>query len=249
LIDFHNNLVSNVERKKFSFNFVDRCELDSYEDEDGKRYYVVPSQTDTYIYKSVTTIIDEHSDKTWLKRWKDRVGDAEADAITRQAKQRGTAIHDMVEAYFMGEDYWEGHGTINVIDFNRVVPLLNRYVSNIYGVELPLHNHRLRTAGRTDLVCQWDGVNSIVDFKTSKKEKLQEQLTSYFIQTACYALMFQELYHLTIPQIVVIILVDHESSPSVFVENVNDWVGRVEEMFIGDQREGISTGVDVYNDI
>jgi hypothetical protein len=231
LIDFRENLVRDIDRKFFTFNFVDRCELDSYE-EDGKRFYIVPDPIESHIYKSVTTIIGEHADKTWLKEWKDRVGEDEADAIMQRAKHRGVAIHDMAEAYFMGEEYWQGHGTINIMDFNRVIPLLNQNVSSIYGVELPLFSHRLRTAGRADLVCQWEYVNSVVDFKTARQEKFKEQIIDYFIQSACYAIMFQELYHLTTPQIVVIMLIDHEPEPQVFIEKTEDWASKVEEMFI-----------------
>ncbi len=231
LINYLDNLVRNVERKQFNFQFVDRYELDSFE-EDGKRYYDVPQNGVRQLYKSVTTVIGEHTDKTWLNEWKKRVGEAAVEEVTRRACKRGTAIHDMAEGYFMGEEYWEGHSTFNIIDFNRLVPIINSGVDTIYGCELPLFSHRLRTAGRADLACQWNNINSIVDFKTSQWGKQKEEITDYFIQSACYAMMFEELYRLTIPQIVIIMLADDEPMPLVFVDNTEDWSDVVEEMFL-----------------
>jgi hypothetical protein len=227
MFDYRDNLVRNVDRKFFTFNLVPRTEY-SVPLPPDPRWPQIPGRT---LYKSVTTIINEKADKTYLNEWRERIGDKAADEIAARARYRGQVIHDMAEAYLMGQEYWRGHGTINILDFNRVVPLLNANVSNIYGIELPLYSHRLRTAGRTDVVCQWQACNSIVDFKTARKEKLEEQIQDYFIQTTTYALMFQEIYSIDIPQICVIILVDHESTPRVFVKDKDEFIPKVEEYF------------------
>lgn len=220
---------------------VTRHELQAIE-EDGKRFYLVAEETDDpfhpiiHEYKSVTTIIGEKSDKTWLKEWRDRVGEAEADTILARAQVRGTAIHDMAEKFLKNDlEYTKGHGTINVMDFLRVVPLLQKKVSHIYGQELPLFSHKLKTAGKADLVCWWDGEPAIVDFKTSRNIKLKGQIENYCIQTACYAKMFTERYNIHIDNIVIILMVDHEDKPVVFEDFVfPSWNKKVLEYF-GDE--------------
>ena len=233
MFDHKLNLCRNVERKFWKAPTLPRFELESYERE-GKRYYKVPSETGYCLYRSVTTIIAEKSDKSWYPKWVDRVGQEEADRITNIAARRGNSIHEMAEAYLKNKDYWYNQATINIVGFSSIVPLLNKNLGKIYGLELPLYSHRLKTAGRTDLVCEWNGTNSIVDFKTSRREKLKEQITNYFIQSTCYAMMVEERYGLIIPQICVIILENAAIEPKVFIEKTDDWKSKVEEIFIGE---------------
>lgn len=236
MINPSENLVRNVEKKKFDFALVNRVELESYE-EDGKRFYLMPHDMTPgwdAIYKSVTTIIGEKSDKTWYPKWVDRVGQEEADRITAIACRRGSAIHDMAEKYILGEEYWKDHGTINVLDFNKLVPILNKHVDHIYGQEIPLYSHTLKTAGRADLACWWDGYPAIVDFKTTRCawEKPQDQIDAYMIQAACYARMFQERYDYYMDKIVVLLLVDHEEKPVVYEDSVYPyWYEKTVEYF------------------
>ena len=240
MMDFQNNLVRNVAKKKFDFALVEKLYLlDVYID--GKRYYnvpnpdYVPEKNNILLYKSVTTIIDEKSDKSWYPEWVERVGQEEADAVTNISARRGQSIHNMAEHYIRGEDYWKEQGTINVMDFNKLVPILNNHVDHIYGQELPLYSHKLKTAGRTDLACWWDQYPAIVDFKTARRDKLEEQIDAYMIQAACYAKMFQERYAIHMDKIVILLLVDHEDEPRVFEDNVYPhWNDKVKEYFIGE---------------
>jgi genome maintenance exonuclease 1 len=88
----------------------------------------------------------------------------------------------------------------------------------------------LKTAGRTDLLAGWQGVNSIIDFKTSKRPKKEQYIENYFIQATCYSLMAEERTALKFPQIVIVIAVDHED-PQIFVRNRGQYVDRVLEIF------------------
>jgi len=209
-------------------------ELTSYE-RNGKRYYTVPAvESDwSHTYKSVTTIISEKSDKSWIADWHARVGEKEANAIVEQAKRRGTAVHDMAEKLLKNDpDYWKGHGAINIADFNRIIPLLQKNITHIYGQELALYSHTLKTAGRTDVACWWNNYPAIVDFKTARKTKLKEQITDYFVQSSVYAMMFQERYNIYMDKIVVIILVDNEDEPVVYEDNVYPkWSEKVHKIF------------------
>lgn len=195
---------------------------------DGNRYYELPDGSKV---KSVTTIIGEASDKSALEKWKKRVGEAEAQKISTQAANRGTALHAICESYMLNQDTPKDSMPINVEAFRQLKPLLDKNIGKVFGVESPLYSKTLQTAGRTDCVAEWNGVPSIIDFKTSKKPKKEEWIENYFIQTTTYALMFEERTGLKIPQIVVMIYVDHED-PQIFIKRAKDYYGRVRDIFI-----------------
>lgn len=194
----------------------------------GKRHYELP---DGSLVQSVTTILDRALDKTALFEWKARVGDVEAQKITTQAANRGTAIHNICEAYLLNkEEYPPNSMPTNIDSFKQIKPYLDANINKIYGIEAPLYSYRLKTAGRTDCIAEWNGIPSIIDFKTSRKLKKEEWIESYFIQATTYSLMAEELTNLTIPQIVIIIAVDNEE-PQLFVKNKSQYVNRVNEIF------------------
>ena len=57
---------------------------------------------------------------------------------------------------------------------NNLKPSLNR-IGKIFAQESPLYSKHLGVAGRVDCVGEFDGVPSIIDFKTSKKIKKKEK--------------------------------------------------------------------------
>jgi genome maintenance exonuclease 1 len=106
----------------------------------------------------------------------------------------------------------------------------DKHVDNILGIELPLYSTVLKTAGRCDLIAEFDGVPSIIDFKTSRRLKKEEWIESYFLQTTVYSMMFEYMYKIEIPQIAILIAVDHEE-PQLFVKDRGEYVNRVIEIF------------------
>ena len=49
---------------------------------------------------SVTTILSKtKKDSEGLKRWRDRVGEAEAQRIMKEAADRGSQMHELIERY------------------------------------------------------------------------------------------------------------------------------------------------------
>jgi genome maintenance exonuclease 1 len=215
--------------KKFKHNFVPFVEL-STETIDGKRHYVLPDGTTKL--KSVTTIISEKSDKTALYEWRKRVGDEEANRISTQAARRGTSIHKIAERYVLNEEnIYRDEMPINVETFKSIQNILDDHVDNILGVELPLYSKALKCAGRTDLVAEYDGVLSIIDFKTSRKPKKLEWIENYLLQSTVYSMMFEWTYKFSVPQFVIIIAVDDEKTPQTFVMERSKYVERVLEIF------------------
>lgn len=214
-------------RKIFKHSFVPEITL-TEEYIGGKRYYVLP---DGDKFRSVTTVISDKSDKTHLIEWKKRVGEEEAKKITTQAARRGTAVHSIAERYVLNEeDYIRDAMPSGLDSFNSLKELLDKHVDNILGIELPLCSRVLNTAGRTDLIAEFDGVPSVVDYKTSRKTKREDWIENYFIQSTCYGLMFEWIYKIKIPQIAIMIAVDNEP-PQLFVKNKCDYIDRVFEVF------------------
>jgi len=110
---------------------------------------------------------------------------------------------------------------------NNLKPSLNR-IGKIFAQESPLYSRHLGVAGRVDCVGEFDSVPSIIDFKTSKKIKKKEWISSYFMQAAAYAIMWEERTGMPITNLVIIMDVDNES-PCVFVEHRDNWTEKLFE--------------------
>lgn len=211
--------------KEFLHNFVDLPDLETTSI-DGKRHYITPEGT----FPSVTTVLSERLPNASLEAWKKRVGEEEAKKISTQAANRGTAIHAICENYLLNKEYKRGVMPVNLDTFSRIKPHLDLNVGTIYGIEIPLWSAQLKTAGRCDLLAGWKGINSVIDFKTSKKPKTEDHIQSYFLQATCYSLMAEERTGLKIPQIVIMIAVDNEDT-QIFVKDRDQYVSAVKTVF------------------
>lgn len=191
------------------------------------RFYSTPEGN---VYPSVTTVLSAGGDNSWLDDWKERVGEEEVRKVSGQATRRGTAVHELAERYMLNDPlYTKGHMPANIASFNYIKPFLDKHIGLIAGLELPLYSDTLRTAGRTDCIAKFDKIWSVVDFKTSKRAKAKEDISSYFMQAACYSRMFFERTGLTIPQIVIIMTVD-DSEPLLFIEKAKDHIDKFVEL-------------------
>ena len=178
------------------------------------RFYYPPTGEK---YPSVTTVLAVQ-DKSGLDEWKTRVGEEEAKKIGFRATTRGTEVHLIAEEYIDNKvDYTKGKMPINVAMFNQIKSLLDNNLDNIWFQEAPLYSHFIRVAGRVDLIAEWQGKLSIIDFKTSRKLKKQEWIKGYFMQESFYAVAFEERVGKPISQLVTVVMTD-ENIPQVFVE-------------------------------
>lgn len=192
----------------------------------GIRFYETPQGN---MYHSVTTILSHMLSKEALIAWRERVGNEEADRILKFASKRGTDVHSMCENYLY--NYINGK-TINeeeippeVLDpFQKIKRVIDKNVKIVNNVEFVGYSDKLRTAGTCDVLCHFDGVPSVVDFKTSMKYKREDWIDKYFYQVTTYALMLYELKGLVIPQIVIIIGTDGVNNAQVFVKNTKDYI-------------------------
>jgi len=221
-------MITTNRHKGFLHNPVYLPDLET-EYVDGKRYYKTPAGN----LPSVTTVLGQKLKNPGLEAWKARVGEEEAKRVSTQAAGRGSAVHLLCEKYLSNDpDYKRGAMPFNLVTFSSIKKHLDLCIGTVYGIEVPLWSKRLGTAGRCDLLAGWLGVNSVIDFKTSKRKKEEEDIQSYFLQATAYSMMAEELTEHKFPQIVVAIAVDHEDA-QVFVKNRDDYVDRVLEIFAG----------------
>lgn len=192
-------------------------ELQSVTAPDGSRYYVTP---DGDKFPSVTTVVGAQK-KEKILEWRRKVGEEQANKVSRLATSRGTNVHTLCERYLNNEDM--GVTMPDALEmFRSIKPLLNR-IDNIHYQEVALWSKKMKLAGRVDCIGEFDGVLSSIDFKTSKRSKTEEEIQDYFWQTAAYAIMYEELVGIPINQLVVIMAVEDEE-PLLFVESTEDHI-------------------------
>lgn len=191
----------------------------------GGRRYLTPEGKS---YPSVTTVLSILSEEA-IQKWRARVGEEEANKISYRAATRGTSVHAIVEKYIDNNpDFKQGYTPDIIASFLDVKPILDSRLELVYAQESPLYSNYLGLAGRVDCVGKFDGRNSIIDFKTSRKLKKKEWIENYFIQESAYAIMWEERTGMPITQLVTIIAVDNEQ-PQVFVEHRDNWAPKLLE--------------------
>lgn len=199
-------------------------QLNVEENESG-RFYVSPNGIRL---ASVTTVLG-YSKKDILVEWKNKVGEKEAASISRRAGTRGTKFHAMLERYLKNEsNVFEGIMPDMKQAFNDAKSTLD-LIDNIHYIEAQLFSEALGVAGRTDVIAEYAEVPSIIDFKTSRKEKRKEWIDNYFEQGTAYSLMYEEMTGIQIHQVVVIISVDGLDKPQVFIVDRNDYIDSLKQ--------------------
>lgn len=202
------------------FNYCPPKELQDLQSEtfpDGKRFYKLPDGTKL---PSVTTVIGAQKKKA-IMEWRKKVGDEVANQISGAATRRGTSVHTMCENYLNNEEV-----PLQMNDayemFHSIKPHLNR-INNIHYQEQALWSKQLNMAGRVDCIAEFDGVLSVIDFKTSKKIKSHEDIEDYFWQTTAYSLMYEELIGEPIHDLVIIMAVENHN-PIVFKQKTENHI-------------------------
>lgn len=199
------------------FIHEDRFEVHTIEaitTESGRRYKVPNGE----MLESITTALgNQPGKKEGLMKWRRRVGEDEANRISRKASGRGTAVHSIIEDYLNNkEDPCKDRMPDAVMMFKQLQPILDKSISKVYMQEAPLWSYKYRLAGRVDCIADIKGKLSVVDFKTSMKIKKREWVKDYFLQTAAYSHMIEEMYGDTVDQTVIFIAVE-DRDPQIFV--------------------------------
>jgi len=201
-------------------------------EKDDKHYYQTPQG---HIYPSATTMLSAtmpEEKKKGLQDWRQRVGEQQADEISKRATDIGTLLHNMAEEYLNNfEINHENNSkeeddeitTTAINHFKQLQPFLNK-INKVWETEIPLYHKDLMLSGTSDCIGEYDGIPSVIDFKTSKKEKYEEWIEDYFLQATLYSMMYFHLTGIKISQIVILISGEEDGSVNHFVKRIDDYV-------------------------
>lgn len=184
----------------------------------GKRFYKTPSNSK---YPSITTILG-HEEKQAIVDWRTSLGPKKAKKETERCSARGTIVHEMVEKYLNNEDVELLSNSEYYAKFLQIKLPLNK-INNIHVQEAALYSDELAVAGRVDCIGEYNGVLSIIDFKTSNNHKTKEMIFDYYLQATAYALMYYELTGVLIEKIVIIMSVE-KGFPLVFEQTIHAYI-------------------------
>jgi genome maintenance exonuclease 1 len=184
------------------FNHVD-VDLPDLEREtiDGVRYYKVPSEKELLRLVSITSVTS-HFNKEIFVNWRKKVGNEEADRITKRATSRGTDMHTLSECHLKNLELPKVQ-PISEFLFKIAKSSLNK-IDNIHALERSLYSKQLGIAGTVDCIAEYEGELAIIDFKTSAKPKPREWIDHYFVQCAAYGCMLYELTEIRVKKFVII---------------------------------------------
>ena len=179
------------------------CDLPklSRETIDGVRYYSVPDNDELLKLVSITSVTSHHNRDIFVN-WRKKVGEEEANRITKKATRRGTDMHTLTEHYLKNEELPEVP-PISEMLFKIAKSKIN-LINNVYALEGSLYSKQLGIAGTVDCIAEYDGELAIIDFKTSKKPKPREWVEHYFVQCMAYGCMLYELTGIMIKKLVII---------------------------------------------
>ena len=188
---------------------------------DGVRLYETPEGNK---YPSITTVLSVRN-KKGLHDWRKRVGDDVANYVARKAANRGTSVHHMCEDYLNNDFDEKKHKKkfLPYVLFNQLRESVLQKIDNIYAQECGLYSDKYKVAGRVDCIAEYDGKLSIIDFKTSSKERSDAWNESYYIQASAYAEMFEERTGIEINQ-VAILVVTEDGVVQEFVKNKTEYL-------------------------
>ena len=183
--EYHN--LGRAIKHSDKYTYVDSTRIEEH----GSRLYDVNGAR----LPSVTTILGKTKDQKFIKDWKEKVGEAEAERIKNLSSNRGTAMHKFLEHHITGVGYDDltAIGQEAKPMAEKVIEVGLAPVEEWYGSEVMLHYPGLY-AGSTDLVCLHNGVETIIDFKQANRPKNKDWIDDYFLQIAAYAMAHDYVY-------------------------------------------------------
>ena len=182
---------------------------------DGFRFYNIDGKN----YPSITTVLGIRKTEQ-LKGWREKIGENVANWEMGRAARRGKSFHTLVEQYIKGE-------TPSIRDvlplglFKLMKPYIDQ-IDNIHLLEAIMYSPKLTVAGQVDCVAEYNGKLSVIDFKTANKERQEDWIENYFLQTTAYAHMYEETFGTPIEQIVILIA-SEDGSVQTFIKNKADY--------------------------
>ena len=172
--------------------------------EGASRLYLTP---DGESLPSVTTILSKTQDKSFLKKWKERVGEKKAEEIVANSSAIGTALHLYIE-HFVNKYAYEDLTTTGLKAKTMAQVIIDhdeglKKISEVWGCEVHLY-YPGKYAGTADMIGVYNGRPSIMDFKQTNRPKKREWIQNYLMQLAAYAMAHNKLFNTEIDQGVIL---------------------------------------------
>ena len=174
------------------------------------------------IYPSITTILQEtmsKEKKESLENWKEQ--EIAAEYITQEAAIIGTETHKLIENHINEVRQMDEVRLLSVAHFNNLIPFLQK-INDVHGTELRLYSNKMKLAGTSDCIANYEGELSIIDYKTKRSNQKEEWMKDHFIQGTAYAQMFKELTGIKVKQVVILVS-SEKNSRMEFVKNTEDY--------------------------
>lgn len=188
----------------------------------NRRLYLTPTGN----LPSVTTILSETKDNTKIKEWKKNIGENRANQEIKNALNLGSLMHTKIEKYIKNEKNFNDTKTNLIYQMaNKMGDLiLNEVLKNnlkeVWGLEETIYYPK-EYAGTIDCVGIFNDKPHIIDFKTSKKIKTEEEIFDYFLQIAAYIKAHNHLLNTNIKNGVIIMVSRDIKYKLFFIEEKN----------------------------
>ena len=184
--------------KKFDYQSVKQISLA------GKRLYESPDGSKT---PSVTTILNATKDMRGLMEWRKRVGVKNAQKITTEAAGIGTAMHNNLERFLLGEERMTDQQPLQIKANAMAQKIIDNGLSNVnevWAIEQALY-YPHKYSGTADLIGEYKKQPAVMDFKQSNKPKKEEWIEDYYLQLGAYSLAHNVVYNSRITQGIVLL--------------------------------------------
>lgn len=184
----------------------------------GMRLYVVGEN----YYPSITTVLGNTSPAEKiesLNNWRNSIGHEEADKITKEAAESGTTVHAIIEKFLKKEPIDRLQYDEKAMKGFLALKIPLSKVSEVWGQEVALFSEKLGIAGRCDCIGVYENKPCIIDFKTARRLKHEEDINDYFLQLTAYSIMHNEMFGTKIVD-GVILMSSGFGFPQIFKKNL-----------------------------
>ena len=186
---------------------------------------------------SPSRILDRTSDKSFLEKWRKKVGEEEADRIVAYSIAVGKSMH----AYLEGRIKNEKENSLLIDDPNKAMATklakiiikqgLKDKLQEVWGVEAHLHFGNYYR-GIADLVGIYEDEPCIIDFKQKRKpqSKNYDSIKNYFTQAVAYGVAHNRMCKTKIRK-GVILVATHDYKFQKFVVEGDAWRKHCRDFF------------------
>jgi hypothetical protein len=206
----------------FKHELIELPNIPTVENDKGRWY-----KSEAGLLPSITTVLGYSIEKD-LESWRNWIGHEAADSIFKRAGVQGTKLHAQCEAFLRNEEV-KFETPFQKMLFNSIKSILEKNITKVIGIELPLYSNTLKIAGRCDLICNWNDFTVLVDFKNSRKKKKLEHIINYHMQAAGYCYMFEERTGIPLDKFIIIVAVEQEP-PQLFYGYREDYIKKLQSV-------------------